>query len=456
MAQAATAPELTSWRSILSGPRGRLTLGLALITLSVATESLIVTSIMPVIVRDLGGLNLYGLAFSAFFLAGLASIPTAGWMADRFGPSLPFVVLMGIFLAGTVAASLAPSMPVLVLARVAQGYGAGAQFTISQSTVARAFAEGARVKVLSLLSATWVLPSLVGPALGSVIATAFGWRWAFAVIIAPALAAFLLTYPSLRRIGRTASQQSTPLPLARPLLVAAGAGLVVIGLTAAAWWGALLFLVGLPVLATSLRHVVPPGTFGARRGLPAIVAASFVLNMAFYAAASFVPLVLTGVRHTSITQAGIAVTVATFSWTVGVWINTQLIGRLPRELILTGAASLLLAGIAGFALALAGVPLLFAFAAWALAGAGMGIVFNTLTLNAMAAAPRGGEGQAMGGRNLSSSLGTAMGTGLGGVAIAAGHALGLPLSSELAAIYAFALLSALATMALAHRATPAG
>jgi len=443
----------TSWSAVLTGPSGRLTIGLTLIVLTVATESLIMTAVMPAIVRDIGGLSFYGLAFSAFFLAGLASIPTAGWAADRYGPALPFAVLIGVFLAGSMVAALAPNMLVLVLGRVAQGYGAAAQFTLSQSAIARAFKDTARVKVLSLMSATWTLPGLLGPPTGALIASAFGWRWVFGVIVVPALAACALTYPRLRELGPVGESRRSA-PIRWPLQVATGAGLVIAGLTSAAWWGVVLIAVGLPLCLVALRHTLPAGSLHARVGLPAIVAAGFLLNVAFYSASSFVPLVLTRVQGTSITAAGIAVTGATIAWSVGVWINTQLVNRYPRARLIAASALLLALGIAGFGSALFGAPLAGLYVAWVLAGLGMGIAFNTFTLNAMALAPRGGEGAALAGRNLSSNLGTAVGTGVGGAAVALSTGLSLGLRPGLTFVYALAGASAVATAALSGRASP--
>jgi MFS family permease len=440
---------------VLTGPAGRLTIGLTLITLTVATESLIITAVMPAIVHDIGGISYYGLAFSAFFLAGLASIPTAGWAADRYGPALPFAVLIGVFLAGSLVAAFAPSMPVLVAGRVAQGYGAAAQFTLSQSVIARAYQNAARVKVLSLMSATWTLPGLLGPSIGAIIASTIGWRWVFGIIVAPALAACVLTYPRLRALGAPGGSRRSA-PIRWPLQVATGAGLVIGGLTAAAWWGILLVLAGLPITLVALRHTLPSGSLRARAGLPAIVAAGFLLNVAFYSAASFVPLVLTHVRGTSITAAGVAVSAATVAWSVGVWINIKLLDRFARRHLIAGASLLLAAGIAGFMTALYGAPLPLAYAAWVLAGLGMGIAFNTFTLNAMALAPSGQEGTAMGGRNLSANLGTAAGTGVGGAALALSTGAQLGLRPGLAFIYALAAASAVATATLAGRSSPRG
>jgi len=303
----------TTWRGILSGPRGGLTIGLTLLTLAVATESLVITAIMPAIVRDIGGLSLYGLAFSAFFLAGLVSIPIAGWGVDRFGPSVPFAATISIFLLGTLVAAVSPNMPVLVLARAAQGLGAAAQFTISQSTIARAYPQSARIRVLSLMSATWILPSLLGPSIGAAIAALLGWRWAFGLILLPALAAAAFTYPRLRHVRPTPGAAPRP-AVRRPLQVAAGTGLLVTGLTNLSWWSVPLSALGLVLAVEALVHTLPPGTMRARRGLPAIVAASFFLNLGFYGAASFVPLVLVGVRGTTVIAASLGIKVANGSY----------------------------------------------------------------------------------------------------------------------------------------------
>src|SRR5579864_6275751 len=73
-------------------PRHRwLTLGLILLTLGPAFEGLAVATILPRIVANLGGLNLYGWAFSAYLLATLVGLVLAGGEADRRGLALPFI-----------------------------------------------------------------------------------------------------------------------------------------------------------------------------------------------------------------------------------------------------------------------------------------------------------------------------------------------------------------------------
>jgi MFS family permease len=448
--QRAIAQSASSWKDIFEPSTRGLTVGLTLITLSVATESLIVTTIMPAIVRDIGGLALYGLAFSAFFLAGLASIPISGWAVDRFGPAPPFAVTMLMFLAGTLAAVVAPTMATLVLARVLQGFGAGAQLTISQSTIARVYPAGARIRVLSLMSAAWTVPSLLGPSFGAVIASFWGWRWAFAIILLPTAAAIAVTLPRLRLIGAPDSGREPP-DLRRPFQIALGTGLVILALTDLTWWSALLGAAGLGAALEGLMHVLPPGTLRGRPGLPAILASGFFLNLGFYAAASFVPLTLVLVRGLSLVAVGIVVAANSITWTIGVFINTRLIDRYRRSVLVT-ASTLALAGCcAVFGSAVLGAPLVIPFVIWPVAGLAMGIAFNTLTLGAMDVAATGREGFAMSGRNLAANLGTAVGTGVAGAIVAVAQERSQGLNAGLFVTYGLAALAILVASLIGRR-----
>src|SRR4051812_49605977 len=79
-------PRPAPWREVLRGRRGRLTPGLLLLEAMVGIEVLIVTTILPAVERDLGGLQLYGWAFSAYGLATLLTGPLGGRATDRVGP----------------------------------------------------------------------------------------------------------------------------------------------------------------------------------------------------------------------------------------------------------------------------------------------------------------------------------------------------------------------------------
>jgi len=437
------------WRSIGADGRGRLTLGLVLVELLAGMQSLIVVAIMPRVLSDLGGLQFYGLVFSGYMLSGLVSIPLAGREADRHGPARPFVKMVAVFLIGTVLASAAPSMLLLALARLVQGYGGGALYTIGYGVVAKAYPSAIRPRVIALLTAVWVFSGLVGPGFGALIAGTIGWRWAFVAIVPVAVIAVWLVAPGL--VGLSTKVEVAAIALRWPIMLSVGAGLVIAGLSLASWWGSIVAAAGIATVAPALPRVLPAGTFGLRRGLPAAVALAFLLNVAFMTADSFVTLLLTSVRGRSLAEAGVAVTLVAISWSAGSWWQARVSGiRSSRDLVTLGSIVLFL-GTAGFAAALLGAPLVLAYAAWTVAGAGMGVAYSTVLLASMDASPRGDEMRVMAARFVSGRLGIILGTGLGGASIALADAAGASPSTGLAGVFSLALAAAAASVVASRR-----
>ena len=112
-------------RGLWSAGRWNLTVGLVLTVTLVAFEALAVSTVMPIVADELGGLELYGWVFTAFFLGSLIGIVVVGGVIDRGGLGAPFAVGLGLFAIGLLVGGLAPSMEVLVAARFLQGLGAG-------------------------------------------------------------------------------------------------------------------------------------------------------------------------------------------------------------------------------------------------------------------------------------------------------------------------------------------
>ncbi|MEW6271293.1 MAG: MFS transporter, partial [Thermodesulfobacteriota bacterium] len=129
-----------------------LTIGLVATVAFTAFEALAVATVLPVTVKDIGGLHLYGWTFSAFMLANLVGIVAAGRASDRRGPAYPFAAGTAVFVAGLALAGLAPTMPVVVAGRFVQGFGAGAISAVSYAAIAAGYADTTRPRMLALLS----------------------------------------------------------------------------------------------------------------------------------------------------------------------------------------------------------------------------------------------------------------------------------------------------------------
>ena len=132
--------------------RRALTLGLVLTITLVGFESLAISTVMPIVAKELGDLELYGWVFSAFFLGSLIDIVVVGGAIDRGGLAVPFAIGLGLFAIGLLIGGLSPSMPILVGARFLQGIGAGTIQPIAYVAIGRTLPESLRPRMFATLS----------------------------------------------------------------------------------------------------------------------------------------------------------------------------------------------------------------------------------------------------------------------------------------------------------------
>ena len=424
---AASSPRPTD--GLWSPGRRALTLGLVLNVTIVASEALAVSTIMPIVARDLGGLDLYGWVFSGFFLGNLLGIVVAGILIDRGSLSRPFLLGIGLFAAGLAVGGVAPSMPVLVAARVVQGFGAGAIPAVAYVSIGRALPERLRPRMFATLSTAWVLPGVIGPSIAGVVAETLHWRLVFLGLLPLIAVSVVLVLPALRSVAppgaaadgehAVATDSRRRLPLATVLV--AGAALIVAGLSDVGPAPIAFVAVGLLVATPAFARLTPPGTLRAERGLPAAILLRGLLTFAFFCADAYVPLAIQDWRGQPAVVSGLVFTASTLTWTGGAWIQAQRIERIgPRQFLGAGAIVLLI-GIASFALILSpSAPLIVGVVGWSIAGLGMGLSYSTLSLVVLREAAPELQGAATAGLQLSDVLGTSLGTGVGGALVAAG------------------------------------
>lgn len=438
------------WRDLFIEGRARLTVGILLVEFLVAVQALVVTAIMPAIRHDLGGIEYYGLVLSGFSIAALIAAPTVGRATDRRGPTGPFLAFSIVFVIGTLLSAAANSMPLLAITRVVQGYGAGGSYTAALTAITRALPESGRARVLALLSGAWIVPGLLGPSYGALLASTVGWRWAFLTMIPLSIIATILVLPALRSL-RPADTAPSNLSLRWPLQLAVALGMVITGLSLLSWLTVPLVVVGLPLGWLALERILPPGSLRARAGMPAAVASIFLLIVAFIGADYFIPLLLTGVRGRSLAEAGIVVTLGTVSWSIGSWWQSRVVLRYSRVTLARIGTIILIVALLGIIATLAGAPLIVCYLSWFVAGVGIGIAYPAAYLVIMQGAAHTGTGAAISSGEVAERLGLALGGGLGGASIALAAALYGSLTIGLAGAFALALLSALAALALAPR-----
>ena len=437
------------WREVFTGARGRLTTGLLILEAIVAIEIMIVATILPAVEDDLQGLELYGWTFAALTLASFGAVPISGKLTDRLGPGVVFAGAIAIYGVGLVMAATAPTMLVLVIARFVQGIGGGGLYVVSLATVAKTYPERIRPRVMALLASMWILPGLLGPTIGAVIAETVSWRWAFVAPLPLILFGTVLVMPALR--GVRVSQEESRLPVIASLVLMVGIGVFLGGLTHLSVWSIALCVVGLAVAIPALRRITPPGTLTARAGTPAASAAAFLASVAFFATDGFVTLMLTETRGLSIGVAGIVLTTASIAWAAGSWWQSRVIGRWGARVMVAIGGTLIGTGSAIVAIGLLDVPVAVPYVGWTIGALGMGIVFPAIPLSVMSEVEEGREAGELSSTILMDYLGVGIGAGLGGASVALADAGTLTIHEGLAGAFGVGVLAAVLLILVARR-----
>jgi MFS family permease len=459
--QGAVPPEPAS---IWGGRYRRLTVGIVVVLLLVAFESMAVATAMPVVARALGGMAWYAWAFSAFLATSLAGMVVAGPVTDTAGPRGPFYVGLALFSAGLVAGGLAPSMGVLIAARAVQGLGAGLNVVAVYVVVGRAYPDSLRPRVFAAMSSAWVVPSLVGPPVAGLLADHVSWRAVFLLVAPLVLVAGLVMRPGLR--GRapevSAREVSAPRASRTTWRTVAGACAVACGAAALQYAGQRLGLVGLvsligavALLVPTVPRLLPPGTLRACRGLPTVVAMRGLLAGTFFGAETFVPLMLVEQRGLATALAGLTLTGGALGWAGGSWWQGRPGLVTARWRLVRAGAFAVAAGIGAVGAVLApAVPVPLAAVAWTIAGAGMGLAVASLSVllfELSAPAEQGANASAL---QLSDGLGSVVFIAAAGAIYAGLHgsgAAGRPFAVILAVMAVLTVGAAL----LARRLAPA-
>jgi MFS family permease len=445
------------------GLRG-LTIGLVLTITLVAVESLAIGTVLPKVLLEFGDLPLYGWVYTAFFLGNLIGIVVTGGALDRQPLHRPFAIGIALFAIGLVVGGLAPSMLVLVLARFVQGLGGGALSPTAYVAIGRCMPEHLQSRMFALLSTAWVVPGVIGPSLAAVVGELAGWRWIFLGLLPLLAISGTMALHALHRV-----QGDVPPPgaassagrrrLARALLAALGAGLLVAGLGMEPLaLAAVVTLAGAGILVPAFRSLTPPGTLRLARGVPAAVLLRGLMTFSFFIADAYIPLLLQGWRGTPATLTGIVFTATTLAWTLTTWVQARRIEQLgPAVFVALGFGAVALGAALTIPTVLASVPPEIAILTWAIPGLGMGLMYSAVTLAVLRGVPVAEQGSASSSLQLSDILGTTLGAGIGGAITAIGGRSGPDgLGPALAVVFGVSCVTAVLGALAARRIGPFG
>lgn len=205
------------------GQRRSIAVAAAVATCLAGLDLAVVSTAMPTVVGQLGGIDLYAWTFSSYLLSSTASVLVYGRLADIYGRKRMFLVATGTFLAGSILCGISQSMPQLIAFRFLQGLGAGGVYPIVLTIIGDAFPLDQRARLFGILSAIWGISALVGPAIGGFLAEQVSWRWVFYVNLPLCLLAMLLIARAVREHTAQTHEPLIPLHLLKDRTIAVGA-----------------------------------------------------------------------------------------------------------------------------------------------------------------------------------------------------------------------------------------
>ncbi len=378
----------------------RLVIGsVALLLLLAALDQTIVSTALPTIVADLGGLEHLSWVVTAYILSSTIVAPLYGKLGDLYGRRAMVFVSVGLFLVGSALCGLAGSMTGLILARTVQGLGGGGLFVLALSVVGDAIPPRDRGKVQGVFAAVFSSASVIGPLAGGWFVEAFSWHWIFFINIPLGIVAVVTFAASFApRAERVRHQIDWAGAITLSVALAALTLLTSLGGTSFAWTspqalglGAAALISGAAFLRVEARAAEPilPLSLFSNNVFAVTSGIGFVAGVVMFGAVTFLPLFLQVSQGYSPTMSGLMLVPMTLGIITASTFAGRYMGRtgLYFRLPLIGLGLVTLGAVLLAFLTPQTHPLVFGGSLVVL-GLGMGHIFPVVTTAVQNAVPR--------------------------------------------------------------------
>ncbi|MGW3344856.1 MFS transporter [Nonomuraea rubra] len=294
---------------------GLIILALMLGMLLAALDQTIVSTALPTIVSDLGGLERLSWVVTGYLLASTVSTPLWGKLGDQYGRKKLFIGAICIFLAGSALCGLSQNMGELIAFRAVQGLGGGGLMVLAQAIVGDVVSARERGRYQGFFGAVFAVSSIVGPLLGGVFVDRLSWHWVFYINL-PLGAVALFVIVAVLPGDDTRTKHT--IDYAGVVLLGAATSCLVLmttwGGTTYAWTdpvilglagAAVALLAGWVLVARrAAEPVLPLGLFRVRAFAMSSVV-GFVVGFGMFGALTYLPLFLQVVHGVSPTLSGV-------------------------------------------------------------------------------------------------------------------------------------------------------
>ncbi len=313
---------------------------LMLVLLLASLDQTIVSTALPTIVGDLGGVSKLSWVVTAYLLASTVVGPLYGKLGDLYGRKIVLQTAITIFLIGSALSGLSEDMTELIVFRALQGLGGGGLLVVTLAVVGDIIPPRDRGRYQGFFGAVFGVSTVVGPLLGGFFVDSLSWRWIFYVNLPIGVLAFFVIATVFRP---PAAQVRHRIDYAGAGLLASGLAAVVLytslggtsyawaapGMLAAIVAGVVLLVAFVAVERRATEPLVSLALFR-NRVFSTAAAISFIVGLALFGAVTYMPLYLQSVKGHSPTTSGLLMTPMMGGLLTTSIISGQLISRLGR------------------------------------------------------------------------------------------------------------------------------
>jgi EmrB/QacA subfamily drug resistance transporter len=310
---------------------------LILVFLLAALDQTIVSTALPTIVGDLGGLQHLSWVVTAYLLASTVSGPLYGKFGDLYGRKIVLQTAIVIFLIGSALCGLSQNMAELIAFRALQGLGAGGLIVTAIAVVGDVIPPRDRGRYQGIFGAVFGVATIIGPLLGGFFVDHLSWRWIFYVNLPVGAVAFMVIGAVFH--ATTATRQRRIDYLGAALLAASLSSVVLftsLGGTTWAWNSpeiyaliviSIVSTVGFLVAEARAAEPILPLSLFRNRTFAVTSAVGFVVGLALFGAVTYLPVYLQIVKGVSPTRSGLQLTPLMLGLLITSILSGQLISR---------------------------------------------------------------------------------------------------------------------------------